>query len=62
MDSLRSCQKLLLCPTEPIPDGSKDEHAGQGWANYGGKASVITHLRTKINKKWFHNFNWSENM
>jgi len=49
--SVRSCQKLLLCPTEPVPDGSKMDPllAKAEPISDGGGASVISYLRRKKN-------------
>ena len=47
MASVRSCQKLPLCPTEPMPAGSKTDPplAKAEPISDGGSASVITYLR-----------------
>jgi len=49
--SVRSCQKLPLCPTESMPAGSKTDLplAKPKSISDGGSASVVTHLsRGKI--------------
>jgi len=47
--SVGSCQKLPLCPTEPVPAGSKTDLllAKTKPVSNGGSASVITNLRRK---------------
>ena len=50
--SVRSCQKLTLCPTEPMPAGSKTDLllAKAEPISHGGSASGITYLRKKGKK------------
>jgi len=45
--SVRSCGKILLCPTEPMPAGSKTDPllAMAKPTSNGGSASGITYLR-----------------
>jgi len=58
MSSVRRCQKLRLCPTEPVPDGSKTDPllAKAKPISDGGRTSVITYLRRK---KSLHNGTYS---
>lgn len=50
---VRRCQKLLPCPAETIPDGSRVDvpPAGAGQIRNGGNASGITDLRKRSKKK-----------
>jgi len=54
--SVRSCEKLSTCLTEPVPAGSKTDPllAKAKAISDGGSTSVITYLRSgkKTNGKW----------